>query len=78
MTVKQADTIKWFCYEPLGWEKSVGYSIAKGEKDCRASVHDEGRGVGFHQCGRQASQTVEGLRFCGLHARKLRERLGVV
>jgi len=69
------DVLRNFCYEPIAWKRSLGYGVAKGPKDCRASVHEEGRGVGFHQCGRIANQTVEGRRFCGLHAERLRNEL---
>ena len=75
MTKSIQKELDWFCYKPIDWQRSLGYIVKKGVKDCRASVHDEGRSVGFHQCARIASQTVEGLRFCGQHARRLRERL---
>lgn len=34
------------------------------ETYCRASVHDEGRGVGFHQCGNRAKYDGK---WCGIH-----------
>ena len=37
---------------------------------CRWSVHDTGRGVGFHQCGNKAKIEVRGLKFCGRHAKE--------
>ena len=78
MPESRADIIKHFCYEPLSWQKSVGYHVSKDDNKCRAPVPDRGRSPLSHQCGRVASQTVEGLRFCGLHAKQLRDYLEAV
>lgn len=61
-------------YEPLSWEKSVGYRIFL--EYCRASVHEGGRSVTFRQCARKPTRawvSPEGVtyRLCGTHARGL-------
>lgn len=35
---------------------------------CRASVHDGGRGCGFHQCGRKKVVEVDGIGYCKQHS----------
>jgi len=56
-------------YTPLKWQESLGYSVSLDR--CRASVHEGGRGVGFHQCGRKPTVTreVDGQEygFCKQH-----------
>lgn len=47
------------------------------ESRCRASVHDGGRGCGFHQCSRKTVVVVDGYGFCKQHspeAQKARDR----
>ena len=47
-------------YKPHGrYEASIDTSR------CRASVHDSGRGVGFHQCGRRPAKDK---RLCRQHS----------
>ena len=36
-------------------------------KDCRALVHDSGRGVSFHQCQRAATVKRKGIGYCKRH-----------
>lgn len=58
-----------FIYKPLGWQAKVGYTVSTDR--CRASVHEGGRGVGFHQCNRKpvVTREVEGKEygFCKQH-----------
>jgi len=75
MTKRLSNEIKWFCYNPIDWQRRIGYGVLTGEDDCRASVADGGRSVGFHQCGVWAKETIGGLRFCARHAKRLRKRL---
>lgn len=49
-------------YEPLSWQKGLGYRVDKAR--CRASVHEGGRGVGFHQC---LKKPMTGERYCSVH-----------
>lgn len=49
-------------YEPLKWQKSIGYRVDKSR--CRAAVPEEGRGVGFRQCSRKPAN---GERYCKHH-----------
>ena len=48
-------------YEPLSWEKGVGYKVLPDK--CRASVHNS-YGVGLHQCNRNP---IDGGKYCKTH-----------
>lgn len=48
-------------YEPLGWEKSLGYKVLPDR--CRASVHNT-YGVGFRQCNRKP---LADSKYCSTH-----------
>lgn len=63
----------WMLYEPVSWQKAVGYRVRTDATDCRARVHDEGRSPLSHQCCIKAKETVAGYRFCARHAKRARE-----
>lgn len=65
--------IKWFVYEPLDWQKRVGYTVRKD--NCRAQVHEAGRSVMFRQCMRKPTEIIDGYGFCKQHAKIIRENL---
>lgn len=44
---------------------------------CAKSVHEGGRGVGFHQCTRKGTVELEGYKFCSKHANEIKLRYGV-
>lgn len=44
---------------------------------CAMSVHEQGRGVGFYQCGKKATEVIEGYKFCSSHAKEINHRAGV-
>lgn len=48
-----------FKYEPNKWQGSVN------NDRCPAAVHEQGRGVGFHQCSRNRGKHPEG--WCSTH-----------
>jgi hypothetical protein len=52
-----AEVVEMSIYTPLKWQESIGYRVNPDR--CRASVHESGRGVGFHQCGRKPTVTRE-------------------
>lgn len=52
-------------YTPAKWEASCG--VAADPNRCAASVHDGGRGVGFHQCFRKGKHDEGGHRWCSQH-----------
>ena len=69
-----ARDITWYIYEPLSWQKTLGYQV--NMERCRHQVPDGGRSVGFHQCSRKAVEQVDGYWFCKMHAKRVREALG--
>lgn len=69
------EKIDWALYTPISWQRSLGYKVDDGGGRCRASVHEQGRGVGFYQCTRKATVTIDGYSFCGQHGRKIQQRL---
>lgn len=56
-------------YKPGAWAASIGATASTDR--CREAVHEGGRGVGFHQCGRKPAVTreVDGKEygFCKQH-----------
>jgi len=34
---------------------------------CRVAVHEDGRGIGFHQCNHRAKVTRDGIGYCSMH-----------
>ena len=72
--MNKKDMLNWYLYEPMAWQKRVGYSVDAKVK-CRFSVHETGRGVGFYQCQRNGKHDVEGFKLCGPHAKVLRAAL---
>lgn len=69
------ESLKWYVYKPISWQHSVGYRRVFGY--CCASVHEEGRSVGFRQCQRTPVVDIEGFGFCKQHARKIQNRENV-
>lgn len=57
-----------YCYTPLNpWKTPVL------EQQCRYSVHESGCSVGFVQCTRRPTTTLEGEPFCTQHARMIQQ-----
>ena len=52
-------------YEPLGWQKTVGYTVSPYR--CAASVHDSHHGL--RQCGNKGTRNVDGHSLCAKHAK---------
>jgi len=44
---------------------------------CAMSVHEQGRGVGFYQCGKKAIEVIGGYGFCSTHAKEIKHRAGI-
>jgi len=44
---------------------------------CSHRVHDEGRGVGFHQCQRNVYEAIDGYGFCKQHYKKVSRSMGL-
>lgn len=47
-------------------------------KYCAQSVHETGRGVGFHQCDRKAVVQLGGYGWCTQHANQIKSRAGLL
>lgn len=65
--------MSWFVYEPLGWQRRLGYSV--DENRCRYQVPEGGRSVGFRQCFRKSVTFIQGHGFCRQHAARIQEFL---
>lgn len=70
------EIVKSMAYEPIDWQKSVGYHVSKN--DCAASVHEAGRGVGHHQCQRKPTEELGGRKWCKQHAQQIKSQLGIL
>lgn len=47
------------------------------ETRCAFSVHEKGRGVWSYQCQKGIKETIQGVGFCGIHAKEVKRRLGI-
>ena len=73
---KLAEISKRMVYDPIDWQKRLGYKLST--KYCAASVSESGRGVGFAQCGRKPVETLGGYGWCRQHAKQIKSEAGLL